>query len=60
MLALKYMAIASFSRGSGSTPKLVALLANQEVQDEGGAQVGCSHQCPVCQTMLLANHKEQP
>ena len=45
MLALRYMAIASFSRGSGSTPKLVALLANQEVQDEGGAQVGrfCHH-----------------
>jgi hypothetical protein len=39
MLAMKYMAVASFSRGSGSTPKLVALLANQEVQDEGGAQV---------------------
>jgi Ku70/Ku80 beta-barrel domain len=49
MLALRYMAIASFSRGSGSTPKLVALLANQEVQDEGGAQVGrfCHHASSV-------------
>lgn len=45
MLALRYMAIASFSRGSGSTPKLVALLANQEVQDEGGAQVGVFLSC---------------
>lgn len=36
---MRYMAVASFSRGSKDTPKLEALLPVQEVLDEYGAQV---------------------
>ena len=55
MLARDVMAVCSFVRAKGGEPRLVALLAQEEVQDEYQTQVSSLADCqPCCSRDIVA------